>query len=79
MNKKDLTEQEIRTQYITPAVQTAGWKGLQIREEYYFTDGRFHIQQNGKAKRGERSFADYLLFYKNIPWPSLKPKTTNTK
>jgi type I restriction enzyme R subunit len=33
MNKKDLTEQEIRTQYITPAIQAAGWQGLQIREE----------------------------------------------
>ncbi|MBK6709975.1 MAG: DEAD/DEAH box helicase family protein [Chloroflexi bacterium] len=74
MKKHDLTEQEIRTQYITPAIQSAGWKGLQIREEYYFTDGRFHIQPNGKDKRGERSFADYLLFYKNIPLAVIEAK-----
>ncbi len=74
MNKKDLTEQEIRTQYITPAIQAAGWKGMQIREEYYFTDGRFHIQQNGKDKRGERSFVDYLLFHKNIPLAVIEAK-----
>ncbi len=67
MNKKALTEQEIRTQYITPAIQAARWQRQQIREEYYFTDGRFHIQQTGKAKRGQRAYADYLLIYKNIP------------
>ncbi|MCP4215116.1 MAG: restriction endonuclease, partial [bacterium] len=66
MNKNRLTEQEIRTRYITPAIQEAGWKLTQIREEYYFTDGRFHIQQNDNATRGERSYADYLLIYKNI-------------
>ena len=29
---------------------------------------------NGKAKRGERSFADYLLFYKNIPLAVVEAK-----
>ncbi|MCP4358380.1 MAG: hypothetical protein GY796_10230 [Chloroflexi bacterium] len=71
MNKKDLTEQEIR---ITPAIQVAGWQGLQICEEYYFTDDRFHIQKNGKAKRGERAYADYLLIYKNIPLAIVEAK-----
>lgn len=35
MNKKQLTEQEIRTRYITPAIQGAGWKPGQIREEVH--------------------------------------------
>ena len=35
MNKKDLTEQEIRTRYITPAIQSAAWQPAQIREEVY--------------------------------------------
>lgn len=74
MNKRDLTEQEIRTQYITPAIQAAGWHGRQMREEYYFTDGRYHIQQNGRARRGERAFADYLLVYKNIPLAVVEAK-----
>ncbi len=26
MDKKELTEQEIRTRYITPAVKNAGWQ-----------------------------------------------------
>lgn len=74
MNKKDLTEQEIRTHYITPAIQAAGWKGLQIREEYYFTNGRFHIQQSGRAKRGERSFADYSRHYEPYPRSTGHPR-----
>ena len=32
MNKKHLTEQEIRTRYITPAIRGAGWPLNQIRE-----------------------------------------------
>ncbi len=74
MNKNRLTEQEIRTRHITPAIQEAGWKLTQIREEYYFTDGRFHIQQNDNATRGERSYADYLLIYKNIPLAIVEAK-----
>lgn len=40
INKKTLTEQEIRTQFITPAIQQAGWAPEQIREEWTFTQGR---------------------------------------
>lgn len=77
MNKKELTEQEIRTHFITPAIQAAGWHGLQMREEYYFTDGRFHIQQHGKSRRGDRAYADYLLIYKNIPLAIVEAKDNN--
>jgi len=34
MSKKDLTEQEIRSQYIRPAILAAGWKDNEIREEH---------------------------------------------
>ena len=44
MNKKQLTEQEIRTRYITPAIQAAGWKPQQIREEVTFTAGRIIVR-----------------------------------
>ena len=37
MGKKDLTEQEIRSQYIRPAIVDAGWEPAEIREEYHFT------------------------------------------
>ena len=74
MDRRDLTEQEIRTRYITPAIQSAGWRPLQIWEEYYFTDGRFHIQRSGQARRGDRAFTDYLLIYENVPLAVIEAK-----
>ena len=68
-DKKALSERDICTKYITPAiVQTAGWDlHSQIREEYTFTAGRVYVR--GKlVTRGESKRADYILFYK----PNLK-------
>ena len=40
VNKKNMTEADIRTKYITPAIESAGWdKMTQLREEYTFTAG----------------------------------------
>lgn len=64
-NKKQLTETEIRTRYITPALAQNGWKYEDIREEYSFTDGRIIDEGRGKWHRGERLRADYLLSYNN--------------
>lgn len=45
MNKKDLTERDICTKFITPAVQQAGWDPMaQIREQVYFTKGRIIVR-----------------------------------
>jgi type I restriction enzyme R subunit len=76
MNKKDLTEQEIRTRYITPAIQGAGWQPAQIREEVYITDGQIHPR--GKvAPRGKRKFADYVLYHHNLPFAIVEAKDNN--
>jgi type I restriction enzyme R subunit len=69
MDKKKLSEQDIKTKFITPAiVETAGWDRMkQLREEFYFTDGRIWVRGN-TAKRSKRKKADYILYYKpNIP------------
>ncbi|MCB0000019.1 MAG: DEAD/DEAH box helicase family protein, partial [Anaerolineales bacterium] len=66
MSKKNLTEAEIRSQYIRPAIVAAGWQGADVRiREEYFTDGRMHIE-GGKPLRGKRNYVDYLLVYKNV-------------
>ena len=67
-SKKTLTEQEIRTRYILPAIQKAGWKPHQIGEERAcFTDGRIYVKGN-KTTRGIPKRVDYILYYKpNIP------------
>jgi type I restriction enzyme, R subunit len=64
MNKRDLSERDICTQFITPAVQRAGWDfPTQVREEVSFTKGRIIVR--GKlVTRGKGKRADYLLAYK---------------
>jgi type I restriction enzyme, R subunit len=75
MNKKDLSERDVCTKFITPAVQQAGWDlHSQIREEVFFTKGRIIVRgrlvTRGKAKR-----ADYILYYKpNIPIALIEAK-----
>ncbi len=78
MNKKALSERDICTKYITPALKQAGWDiDLQIREEKSFTAGRIYVKgklyARGKAKR-----ADYILYYKpNIPIAIIEAKDNN--
>lgn len=75
MNKKELSERDICTKFITPALEDAGWDiQTQIREEYSFTDGRIVVQ--GKLHtRGKPKRADYLLFYKpGIPLAIIEAK-----
>jgi type I restriction enzyme R subunit len=57
MDKKNMTEAEIRSQFIRPTIVDAGWQGpaVRIREEFYLDAGRMNIQ--GKtAARGGRNF-----------------------
>ena len=62
MSKKDLTEEDIKLRFITPAIHNAGWRSNHIRMEYYFTDGRVIFQGNVHARQTGKK-ADYLLFH----------------
>lgn len=77
MDKKSLNEQEIRSIFIRPAIQNAGWTASQIREEYVITKGRI-IARGGTSKRDEGKRADYVLFYKpHIPLAIIEAKDNN--
>lgn len=78
MNKKMMSEQDIRTKYITPAILEAGWdKDLQLREEVSFTKGKITVRRK-TVKRGEQKRADYILYYKpNIPLAIVEAKDNN--
>ena len=75
MDKKNLSERDICTKFITTALRKAGWDEItQILEEFSFTKGRIIVRgklvSRGKAKR-----ADYLLYYKpNIPIAVIEAK-----
>ena len=75
MNKQALSERDICTKIINPAIQKAGWDiQTQVREEYTFTDGRVIVRGN-ITTRGTKKRADYLLFYKtNLPIAVIEAK-----
>ena len=77
MNKKELSEEDIKARYITPAVEGAGWDKKQIRYEYSFTAGRIILRGQVTA-RGKRKFADYVLFYRpNFALAIIEAKDNN--
>jgi len=81
MNKKELTEADIRTKFITPAIlgpDGGKWNVMtQLREEVYLTKGRV-IVRGKTVKRGESKKVDYLLLYKpGMPIAVLEAKDNN--
>lgn len=78
MNKKDLSEADIKEKFITPAITKAGWdEQTQLGREIFFTDGRIYVKGKITA-RGKRKFADYILYYKpNIPIAIIEAKDNN--
>lgn len=69
-----MSEEDVKYQYITPAIENAGWDKEQLKFEFAFTDGKMHIKGN-KGYRGDRKRADYLLLYKpNIPIAIIEAK-----
>lgn len=75
MNKKLLTERDICTKYITPALERSGWDIVtQVREEFALTKGRIIVR--GKLHtRAQHKRVDYVLFYKpNIPIAVIEAK-----
>ena len=74
MDKYQLSERDICTKFITPAIQQAGWEQHQFREEVNLTDGRVVVRgklaarvKNPEAKGGPKR-ADFVLYAKpNVP------------
>ena len=74
MDKFELSERDICTKFITPAIQQAGWQQHEFREEVKLTDGRVMVRgklaariRNPEAKGGPKR-ADYVLYARtNVP------------
>jgi len=78
MDKRALTERDICTKFILPAIKRAGWDEMvQVREEVFFTKGRIIVR--GKlVTRGKAKKADFVLYYKpNIPIALIEAKDNN--
>ncbi|MEK7392961.1 MAG: DEAD/DEAH box helicase family protein [Fibrobacterota bacterium] len=67
MDKRNLSERDICTKFITPALLAAGWKQEQFREEV-ITDGRIVVRGNlatrekNPDRQGGPKRADYVLY-----------------
>ena len=60
--EEQLSEEDVRNMYITPALTKKWSLEKQIRSEVYFTAGRVIVRGNMSArKKGEK--ADYILYY----------------
>jgi type I restriction enzyme R subunit len=79
MNKKALSEADIRTKFITPAI-AAKWDVMsQVREEVFFTAGQV-IVRGKTVNRGIAKKADYILYHKpNQPLAIVEAKDNNHK
>jgi type I restriction enzyme, R subunit len=78
IDKKSLSERDICTKFITPAIVKAGWDSQrQLLEEVSFTDGKIYVRGRLTA-RGSKKRADYILYYKpNIPIAIIEAKDNN--
>ena len=80
MNKKALTEADIRTKFITPAIvgtpDAPKWDVMtQLLEEHTFTKGRVIVRGKSATRDNSAKKTDYLLFYKpNIPLAVVEAK-----
>jgi len=76
--KKALSERDIISKYILPAIEQSGWnRQTQMKEEVAFTDGRIFVKGK-KTKRRMRKRADIILYYKaNIPVAVVEAKDNN--
>ncbi len=76
LNKKQMTEEDIKTQYITPAI-TAKWNLQKITMETQITDGRINLKGNF-AFREKPKRVDYLLYLSaNNPIAVVEAKDNN--
>ncbi len=78
MNKGKLSERDICTKFITPAIEKAGWDvQVQVREEVSLTNGRVIVR--GKlVTRGKSKRADYVLYLKpGVPLAVIEAKDAN--
>jgi len=81
MNKRELSERDICTKFITPAIQQAGWQHHQFREEVKLTAGRISVRgtvamrvSNPETKGGPKR-ADYVLYARpNVPIAVIEAK-----
>lgn len=71
---ENLSEEDVKNRYITPAIQRSGWKVTDYRMEYPYTDGKISVIGN-VTRQNSRKKIDYLLNYReNYPLAIIEAK-----
>jgi type I restriction enzyme, R subunit len=81
LNKKNLSEEDICTKFITPAIEKAGWDKLsgflqQVSFRDDFAVGRIIFKGN-LTTRGKGKRADYILYYQSNAVAIIEAKENN--
>ena len=63
----NLTEEDIKYRFISPAIENAGWLADRIAMEYFFTDGMITVQgmwfTEVKGKKQITCFSIKIIFH----------------
>ena len=78
LDKKQMTEEDIKLNYITPALLAKGWKDkITMETKVQFTDGKVNLRGNLVSRESPKK-ADYILFLnKNYPIAVVEAKDNN--
>jgi type I restriction enzyme R subunit len=61
LSKQQMTEEDIKLNYITPAIQKGWNENITMETRVQFTDGQINLKGN-MVSRGKPKFADYVLY-----------------
>lgn len=60
--KSQMTEEDIKLNYITPAIQKKGWQNkITMETAVQFTDGKINLRGNLYSRQAPKK-ADYILY-----------------
>ena len=78
LDKKQMTEEDIKLNYITPAILAKGWKDkITMETKVQFTAGKVNLRGNLVSRESPKK-ADYVLYFnKNNPLAIVEAKDNN--
>jgi len=78
LDKKQMSEEDIKLNYITPSILSRGWDdNITMETAVRFTDGKVNLRGN-KVSREAPKKADYILYHrKNYPIAIVEAKDNN--
>jgi type I restriction enzyme R subunit len=78
IDKKKMTEEDVKLQFITPAI-TGKWSLDHITMETKITDGKINLKGNFVFREKPKKATMSFILTSIIPSPLSKPKTTITR